>query len=198
MCVEQEHETVLSWCKAAAQKTLHELRSIEFEILWNSLKKTPNLWNKAILMFQHWYLVLPAPSRTAHLRRRNKINSNLFSFIIHYFNPGYSSVFIHINCNLVISGLCLWFIIIRRGSSLTVFTSCRSCSGPHDASIHIWPDGVQIQLVNAVEKVYFLPLLFLQTGQVNYLRRCSCKYQKTQDHLERKETRQRLPFSPAG
>lgn len=45
-------------------------------------------------------------------------------------------------------------------------------------SIFIWPYGVLIQLVKPVEKVHFPALLFLQTGQENDLRRCSCKYQK--------------------
>lgn len=150
-------------------------------------------WNKAILMSSE--LTLSFPCRTAHLKRRNKINPNLFSFIIHDFTPGYTYVSTNINSSLVISGLNYWFATIR-GPSLPVFTSCRSYSDPHDAFIFLWPYGVQIQLVKAVEKVCFLALLFLQPGQENYLRRCSCKYQKIQDHLEREEKRQRLsPFT---
>lgn len=118
--------------------------------LWNSLKfskKTPQTNKKPknqtseIRQFwclQHWHLVFPAPSRTAHLRRRNKIKPAMFSFIIHDFTPGYMYVSTNINCNLVISGLSYWFTTIRKGPSLPVLTSCRCYSGPYDAfHIHL-------------------------------------------------------------
>lgn len=188
------NETRLSWWKAAAQITSWTgIKSFEIPDVIKDFGLS--FWKTEIRQFyclQHWHLDFPAPSRTAHLRRKKK--KNLFSSIIHDFTPGYTNVSTSINCNLMISGLSYWFTTIRRGPSLPVFTSCRSYSGPHDVSIFIY--GVQIDLVKAVEKVYFLALLLLQTGKENYLRRCSCKYQKAQDHLEREETRQRLsPFS---
>lgn len=114
--------------------------------LWNSFKfsfKKPNkmFWNKAILMSSE--LTLSFPCRTAHLKRRNKINPNLFSFIIHDFTPGYTYVSTNINSSLVISGLNYWFATIR-GPSLPVFTSCRSYSDPHILMMPSYSFGLMV------------------------------------------------------